>query len=214
MRRSWPRRRPTPWRLLRRAPRVLAFALEWAVGRRLLGPGEAAAAGLAVHLGAFPDAERSPLLARLGEAVALLEAFAPRAVRRLRLDGVRLLVAHQGSTCYWPATNVIAVRAPALAAQPASLTASELRHEGAHARLARAGVWPWPDLIARVERRCVTEQLGFLRALPPGEFPGAAAYADRLEEAARRPWWTARDRIRGIARALREGRSAVFPPDV
>jgi hypothetical protein len=63
--------------------------------------------------------------------------------------------------------------------------ASVIVHEATHARIDRRGIRAWPDLIGRIERCCLSEQIAFLEKVPGAE--DAVRYYRGLEDD---QWWT------------------------
>lgn len=162
--------------------------------------------GLAVVV--HPDAGPPGLSAApLGEALALLAATAPRRLRRLRKDVLRLVVEP------WSGTAGYSRRSRAILLDPAHLRetspawlASGLVHEGTHARLSNRGVRATARITARIERRCCAEQVDFLRRLPPEYGAEAARSIAWIEQslAAPEPWHGHRARQAALAAHLQQ----------
>ncbi len=117
-------------------------------------------------------------VARLTDAIHLLDAVDPLRLSRIRRDVSRLHVSSIGhAATYWHRPSAIVWRDEVLLAQPAIWAASALVHEGAHARIHRAGIRTTRATRARIERRCVAEEKDFfLRAA--ARFPEYATQAE------------------------------------
>ena len=121
-----------------------------------------------------PDIATADVLARLDEALGLLERYAPWRLRHLRRDVRELRVARfpcRGA--YFPDERVCLTELTFLARRDitAAPVASSIVHEGVHARVHVLGerlgaAWGARDR-AREERLCRKAELAFGRALPP-----------------------------------------------
>jgi hypothetical protein len=120
------------------------------------------------------DIATADVLARLDDALALIERHQPWRLRHLQRDVAQLLVARfpcRGA--YFPAQRTCLTELTFLARRDisAATVASSILHEGIHARVAswraRGGSLAEPDM-AREERLCRMAELDFGRALPPG----------------------------------------------
>jgi hypothetical protein len=83
---------------------------------------------------------------------------------------------------------------------PSTVLAGGLVHEAAHLRIARAGVEYRPSSRARIEARCVREEVEFLRRVP-GDGDRLASEAESQLTA---PWWTEgmrHERVRRMAKS-------------
>ena len=116
------------------------------------------------------DIRTADVLARLDEALALIERHQPWRLRHLRRDLRELRVARfpcRGA--YFPAERVCLTELTFLARRDitAAPVAASIVHEGVHARVHRMGVDPVHRDRAREERLCRRAELAFGRALPP-----------------------------------------------
>lgn len=121
---------------------------------------------------ARPDVATADVLARLDEALALIERAQPWRLRHLRRDvrGIRVL-RWPCRGAFIPDERVIVTELTFLARRdigPATV-ASSILHEGVHARVHAMGVQPAPDRPAREERLCRRAEVAFGLALPPAE---------------------------------------------
>lgn len=116
-----------------------------------------------------PDIATSDVLARLDEALALIERYQPWRLRHLQRDLTHLkVVRFPCRGAYLPAERACVTELTFLARRdisPAPVAAS-IVHEGMHARVDRRGVSPARDR-AREERLCRRAELEFGLALPP-----------------------------------------------
>lgn len=120
-----------------------------------------------------PDIETPAVLARLDEAVALLEQYEPQRVRHLRRDLEQFLVVRYPCRgAYIPASRTCVTELTFLARRDISpaVVASSILHEGVHARVAqfrrRIGSSRSDAHLAREERLCRRAELAFGLRLP------------------------------------------------
>ena len=120
------------------------------------------------------DIATADVLARLDEALALVERHQPRRLRHLRRDLARIRIARfpcRGA--YFPAERTCLTELTFLARRDISAApvAASIVHEGVHARVhrmgERLGLRPNVADRAREERLCREAELDFGRALPP-----------------------------------------------
>lgn len=121
---------------------------------------------------------------RLGvsDALALIARRAPRIRRRINADVRRLLV-EPGKAATYVHPGTILLPSHVFEAPDIDAVASYIVHEAVHARIAKRGIRYWPDLRARIERRCLREQIAFL-----GELPGRADLVAFCEDYLYRRW--------------------------
>jgi hypothetical protein len=117
-----------------------------------------------------PDIATADVLARLDEALGLLERYAPWRLRHLRRDVRELRVARfpcRGA--YFPDERVCLTELTFLARRDitAAPVAASILHEGVHARVDRMGVRRDGRDRAREERLCRRAELAFGLSLPP-----------------------------------------------
>jgi hypothetical protein len=117
-----------------------------------------------------PDISTDDVLARLDEALGLLERHAPWRLRHLRRDVRELRVARfpcRGA--YFPDERVCLTELTFLARRDitAAPVAASILHEGVHARVDRMGVRRDGRDRAREERLCRRAELAFGLSLPP-----------------------------------------------
>jgi hypothetical protein len=121
------------------------------------------------------DIRDADVLARLDEALALIEAYQPHRFRHLQRDVQAIRVERFPTRgAFLPAEQVVLTELTFLARRDISAApvASSLLHEGVHARVhafrARVmGGFPAVADMAREERLCRRAELVFGRALPP-----------------------------------------------
>lgn len=117
-----------------------------------------------------PDIDTARVLARLGEALDLIERHQPWRLRHLRRDLAEFwVVRHPCRGSYFPQQRACLTELTFLARTDitAAPVASSIIHEGMHARVHRMGVRPEQRDPAREERICRRAELDFGRALPP-----------------------------------------------
>ena len=115
-----------------------------------------------------PDIATADVLARLDEALALIERYQPWRLRHLRRDLDEIRVVRFPCRGAWiPNEGACVTELTFLARRDISAApvASSIIHEGMHARVDRMGVSRGRDR-AREERLCRRAELEFGRALP------------------------------------------------
>jgi hypothetical protein len=120
-----------------------------------------------------PDIATPDVLARLDEALGLIERHRPWSIRHLRRDVAAILVVRYPCRgAYIPAQRTCITELTFLARRDisAAVVASSIVHEGVHARADRlrvrlGGVWQEANR-AREERLCRRAELEFGQALP------------------------------------------------
>ncbi len=126
--------------------------------------------GFVVHVeNSRPDIETSDVIARLDEALALIEAHQPWRVRHLRRDLARIwIVRFPCRGAFFPETRTCMTELTFLARRDitAAPVAASILHEGMHARIHAMGVLPGDTVSAREERICRRAELEFGRSLP------------------------------------------------
>lgn len=132
--------------------------------------------GLSVELhNTREDIASDEVLARLDEALALIEQYAPQRWRHLRRDARAIRVERFPTRgAYFPADRVILTELTFLARRDitAAPVASSILHEGVHARVHAfredvLGGHGGDADMSREERLCRRAELAFGRALPP-----------------------------------------------
>lgn len=175
--------------------------------------------GVAVELrNTRDDIRDADVLARLDEAVALLEQYAPTRLAHFRRD-VRLVRVERFASrgAFLPAEHVVITELTFLARRDISAApvASSMLHEGVHARVhafrerVMGGRSSYADM-AREERLCRRAELHFGRALPPAlgapvieRAEASLALADQ-EVAPVVDWRLAQQRIEAVDRGQAE----------
>ena len=117
-----------------------------------------------------PDIDTRAVLARLDEALGLIERHQPWRLRHMRRDLRQLRVARFACRgAYFPDERTCLTELTFLARTDitAAPVASSILHEGVHARVDRMGVQREGRDRAREERLCRRAELDFGRALPP-----------------------------------------------
>ena len=117
-----------------------------------------------------PDVDTAAVLARLDEALGLIERHQPWRFRHLQRDLLQFRVARFACRgAYFPDERTCLTELTFLARTDitAAPVASSILHEGVHARVDRMGVRREGRDRAREERLCRRAELDFGRALPP-----------------------------------------------
>ncbi len=120
------------------------------------------------------DIETADVLARLDEALGLIERYHPWRLRHLRRDLSKIwVVRYPCRGAYFPADRTCMTELTFLARRDitAASVASSILHEGVHARIDQMGKrigsnWHNVD-NARIERLCRKAELAFGHSLPP-----------------------------------------------
>ena len=151
-------------------------------------------------------AQGETAMARVSEALSLIRRYDPRRFDRILRDGVRIVFTrHIGNAQYWRPVNVIALDLPSVIRWSASQTATSIVHEATHARLALSGIISRRATISRVERRCVEEEITFVRRLPQSN-EAFEQWAAKKRSSLATEWWTRREMARRrVALLEREG---------
>jgi hypothetical protein len=155
----------------------------WAVARKTRHRG--------VTIGLFLLGDQSPLVIReqVTKALDLIAEVDPRRYTGLRHDHVRVLVEDGPMSHYLSLTNTCVLSLDVVQNQPTERIALTIVHEATHARLYRGGVGYDRKNQARRERRCVLEQVDFLRRLAALGYRGTEARIQYYQNALSRPWW-------------------------
>ena len=171
----------------------------------LLGRPTATVDGFRVYVhseGSHKDA----IIRQLAAALELVRATDSRRFVRIRADAPRLYVSDfLGAAGYWWTwPTAITFDATSLLEQPVLWAASTLAHEGTHARLRRAGVHTTAANRARVERRCVSEELDLLHRVPEQHRDEARRWIawSKASLLAPAPWYEPATRRADLRKAL------------
>ena len=161
-----------------------------------------------------PDIATSDVLARLGEALELIERVQPWRMAHLRRDLAGFLVTRYPCRgAYFPDARACMTELTFLARRDitAAPVASSIVHEGMHARVHNRGVREESRDLAREERICRRAELDFGLALPPElgapvvERARASLELADEEVAPAIDWSVAMARQEAIDRAARRG---------
>jgi hypothetical protein len=132
------------------------------------------------------SAAAAPEIARVADALELIEREDPRRFARIVHDARRVvLIPAAGSAGeYWHHFRAIVLDVGHVrAAEPVALAATII-HEATHARIKRAGIPSPPALRERIELRCVAEEISFVT-----KFPGSDGFVQRAGERLKLRWW-------------------------
>lgn len=117
-----------------------------------------------------PDIATADVIARLDEALALIEKYQPWRLKHLRRDLDQISVVRFPCRGAWiPDQGACVTELTFLARRDitAAPVAASIIHEGMHARVDRMGVSRYARDRAREERLCRRAELDFGQALPP-----------------------------------------------
>ncbi|HTE45702.1 MAG TPA: hypothetical protein VK636_10695 [Gemmatimonadaceae bacterium] len=117
-----------------------------------------------------PDIESVAVVARLDEALGLIERYQPWRLAHMRRDLARFwIVRYPCRGAFFPDTQTCMTELTFLARTDitAAPVAASILHEGMHARVHGMGVHPASRDPAREERLCRVAELNFGHALPP-----------------------------------------------
>lgn len=121
---------------------------------------------------------------KITAALELIAALAPRRLRRMQSDRVRIVAGYVKAAEYWYTSHTCVLGQDMLRDSSDAYVALALVHETTHARIARWGILVWPDLLARIEVRCHIEEIDFAQRLSREEYPGTdkaiAVYRERI----------------------------------
>jgi hypothetical protein len=161
--------RHVPWRPIRKAIERLMLRLAVPVD------------GYPVRVGIFLSHDNvGSLPERLRQMLELVQQVDPMVLERVRRLGVSVLVVRRPGSEYWYETRTIALSSELLMERSAGLAAAVFVHELTHARVATMGVWPWPDLVPRIEAICVRAEITFVRKLPRADYPSTDQFVEYL----------------------------------
>lgn len=145
--------------------------------------------------------------ARVALALDLIAASDPRRFERIRRDMPNIRVIRAGGGFLEAAVPTCVVDWPDVMWNPVAHLAATIVHEATHARLHRAGIGYPAAWQRRIERRCVLEEIAFLRRLPDGGATAARREAE-MEPALAGEWWLPHH---AIERAISQARAERVP---
>lgn len=164
-------------RLLYCASQTVVYPL-WLAADRLLFRGGTAAVVRDIQVTCPGAADHAALVDKSAAALDLIAVLDPVRLERIRrlvrrviitdLPGARGAYIFGSRTCLLSADHV--------RERSAALVALTIVHEAAHVRVDSAGIRFWPDLKARIERRCDREQLAFAQLLEKAQYPNAGEW--------------------------------------
>ena len=157
----------------------------------------------------LPDDEglNELLASRVALALDLIAACDPRRFARIRRDMPNVHIIREGGGIFDATTHTCVVDWPSVMWHPVAYLAETIVHEATHARLHAMGIGYPEEWRRRVERRCLLEEIAFLRRLPDD---GALA-AEReaaVEGKLAREWWAPH---KAIDRTIRRARAERMP---
>jgi hypothetical protein len=117
-----------------------------------------------------PDIATADVLARLDDALALIERYQPWRLAHLRRDLAKFwIIRYPCRGAWYPVERACVTELTFLARRDigAATVAASIIHEGTHARVSQIGVQPENRNLPREERLCRRAELEFGQALPP-----------------------------------------------
>ena len=142
--------------------------------------------------------------ATVSEALNIIYEVDPKRLRRIQRDVKYLLVTDAPSSAYLALSRTCLLSRRLVGRRHPVRVALTIVHEATHARIASAGIISRDSLRARIEKRCVAEQVALLMKLRDAGYGGTEAWATYLEERLRRPWWTPDEVLRRKEMMLQE----------
>ncbi len=136
------------------------------------------------------ESDLAGIVAKVSDACSLVAAADPRRGRQLQRYIRRILIQKSSTSGFLTRPDVVLLALSLIEGHGPETIAGVLVHEATHARLAGHGIRSWPDVLARVERRCILEQIDFLSRLP-GRHDLVDYYSTWLDQV----WWSHDQRI-------------------
>jgi hypothetical protein len=162
--------------------------------------------GIEVHYKSFmPEDRRKIAVDRVNQALYLIFKLDSRRYYRLFNDGTTIAIVHgAGGHSYCVPNNTIILDLRRIEGETVSAAALSIVHEATHARIALAGVEYRGDRRARIEWRCVEEEIVFSRHFPWPSEENRVAWEAQQREQFNRPWWGDKNGFRRLAEGLEE----------
>jgi hypothetical protein len=170
--------------------------------------------GLAIYCGR-PAEARQMILERVTAALDQIERFDRRRLERIVRERVTIVImASEGRHFYSERVNAICLDSRILRRETSttSTIACAIVHESVHARFALAGLFYNQTCAARMERRCIEEEIAYVARSPYVNRDEFTKWAALRRAALEHPWWTRRGRLEAFAKFLEsEGAPAWMP---
>lgn len=135
-----------------------------------------------INVGVVSDEAAEQYWEKVADALALIRSLDPKRFERIRRDVERVLVLPARNPQFWTRRWTCMLDEALVRNRSAALVASAVVHEATHARLQRAGIRVWPDLIVRIEARCTREEIAFASRLPRDRFPSTDNFIQYLRQ--------------------------------
>jgi hypothetical protein len=167
--------------------------------------------GVAIYYDVPDTGEK--LLDRVTAALDQVDRFNRRRIERLIRDGVVIvIVPFEGRHFYSEYVNAICLDSRILRRETSttSTIACAIVHESVHARFAHAGLFYNQRVAARMERRCVEEEIAFVARSPVVSQDALAKWAALRRADLERRWWTRRGRLESYATFLEKEGAPVW----
>jgi hypothetical protein len=170
--------------------------------------------GLAIYCDRRVDTHQT-ILGRVTAALDEMRRFDPRRLDRMVHDGVVIvIVALDGRHFYSERLNAVCLDRRIIMRETSntSTIAASIVHESVHARFAHAGLFYNQRCAARMESRCIEEEIAYVGRSPYVNRDELAAWAAVKRADLEHPWWTRRGRLEAFAEFLEsEGAPAWIP---
>jgi hypothetical protein len=175
--------------------------VRWFARQLFTGP-DTMIAGLLVDFGAVPEPHRRETLQKLADALAIIGRADPKRLRRLVAGGTRMVLSTDvAGYRYFRTSNFIVLGVQSITSSTIQAIAVSIVHEATHARIDALMDTPG-RLTARVERRCIEEEIAFVRRWPQRDEEGFRAWEAAMRAQLETPWWTVGAVTRGLAREV------------
>lgn len=132
---------------------------------------------------------REVLAANIGDALDLIRDVDRHRFDRMRKDVSGLLIMAAPYSYYLPLTRTCVLKQDVVETGNASRIALSIIHESTHARLWRAGIPSVSNMRGRIERRCLKEEIRFLRLLGARGYGGTEQWISYLTQLAGTHYW-------------------------
>ena len=127
-----------------------------------------------VYVARTEDIASSRAVMRIHDALLLLQRTDPFRFARVRRHLTQFIVSsvRNVSAAHFPKSSTCYLSARFVDRYPVPNLAIAIVHEATHARIDHSGIPLYPDWKARIERRCVLEEIAFAKHLSEAEHPG------------------------------------------
>jgi hypothetical protein len=154
------------------------------------------------------EPRRSAALDRLTYSLWLIDRFDHRRLTRLQRGGTAFwLTTISPIHGYSEAGNLIVMSLRGIERSTREQLPMSIVHEATHARFATAGLLHNCGNMERMERRCVEEEIAFIRRLPIAKPEELHAWEVHKRATLKTRWWTLGSRLRLLWRTRSQSRT-------